>query len=72
MPPSGAGMKSRMDRARKAISMGYGRVPGVVLAVGGKEEDKRMERRRWAVDGVLYWQKEVARLECAEGSPVRL
>ncbi|WVR05840.1 hypothetical protein IAU60_002866 [Kwoniella sp. DSM 27419] len=38
----------------------------VVLGTGGREEEMRRERRRKAVDGVLYWQREVMRLEDQE------
>jgi hypothetical protein len=41
-------------------------MPNVVVGLGGREEMILRERRRRAVDGVLYWQKEVARLEAAE------
>jgi hypothetical protein len=41
-------------------------MPNVVVGIGGKEEAEMRERRRRAVDGVLYWQKEVARLESFE------
>jgi hypothetical protein len=43
-----------------------GSIPNVVIGIGGREELILRERRRRAVDGVLYWQKEVARLEAAE------
>lgn len=62
-----------MDRARKALSMS---MPGksasanvnmnVVIGAGDEAEQKRRERRRRAADGVLYWQREVARLEAQE------
>jgi hypothetical protein len=39
----------------------------VVVGTGGKEEEEKREKRRRATDGVLYWQKEVARLEVEEG-----
>ncbi|WVQ71223.1 hypothetical protein IAR50_000748 [Cryptococcus sp. DSM 104548] len=60
--------KSKMGRARKAMSvtgfagLGQGKIAGVVVGAGGKEEEERRERRRKATDGVLYWQREVARL----------
>jgi hypothetical protein len=58
-------LKGKIDRARKAMSMING-MPGVVVGHGGKEEEVKRERRRRAVDGVLYWQKQVARLEALE------
>ncbi|WVQ85548.1 hypothetical protein IAT38_007714 [Cryptococcus sp. DSM 104549] len=71
---SRGGMRERMQtRARKAMSAtftGGGHVKmgsmGVVLGAGGKEEEERRERRRRAADGVLYWQREVARLVDSE------
>ena len=61
-------MKGKLDRAKKAMSVvvlptGHARLPSVVIGTGGKEEEEKRERRRRAVDGVLYWQKEVQRLE---------
>jgi hypothetical protein len=50
------------------MSVSLASMPNVVIGIGGRELLLR-ERRRRAVDGVLYWQKEVARLEAAE--PVR-
>ncbi|EIW72704.1 hypothetical protein TREMEDRAFT_25723, partial [Tremella mesenterica DSM 1558] len=62
--------KSRMARARKVMSVvgvvGHSRTPSVVVGYGNEEEMKRRERRRKAADGVLYWQKEVERLEAEE------
>jgi hypothetical protein len=55
-----------MSRARKAMSVSSSHMPNVVVGLGGREEMILRERRRRAVDGVLYWQKEVARLEAAE------
>jgi hypothetical protein len=55
-----------MSRARKAMSVSLSHMPNVVVGLGGREEMILRERRRRAVDGVLYWQKEVARLEAAE------
>jgi hypothetical protein len=55
-----------MSRARKAMSVSLGNMPNVVVGIGGREELAMRERRRRAVDGVLYWQKEVARLEAAD------
>jgi hypothetical protein len=43
-------------------STGSGVLGGVVVGTGGKDEAERREKRRNAADGVLYWQKEVARL----------
>ena len=63
---SGVGMRGRIDRAKKAMSVSFpsgNKVAGVIVGAGGKEEEKRRERRRRAADGVIYWQKEVARLE---------
>ncbi|OCF31133.1 hypothetical protein I316_07265 [Kwoniella heveanensis BCC8398] len=42
---------------------GSSKMNGVVLGIGGREEEERRERRRKAADGVIYWQREVARLE---------
>ena len=62
----GGGLKGKIDRAEKAMSIMNG-IPGVVVGYnGGKEEEMTRERRRRAVDGVLYWQKQVARLEALE------
>lgn len=70
MPCGAGGAKGRFDRARKVMSIamaGSGqkadKVPSVVLGAGGRDEEDRRERRRRAADGVLYWQKEVGRLE---------
>jgi len=63
---SQTGLKAKMSRARKAMSVSLGNMPNVVIGIGGREELVLRERRRRAVDGVLYWQKEVARLEVAE------
>ncbi|WWD17942.1 hypothetical protein CI109_102387 [Kwoniella shandongensis] len=75
------GVKGRMQtRARKAISLvgfppssgagtainGQGNMRNVVLGTGGKDEEEQRERRRRAADGVLYWQREVGRLEAEE------
>ncbi|ODO12011.1 hypothetical protein I350_00795 [Cryptococcus amylolentus CBS 6273] len=60
--------QSRMTRARKAMSvtglggLAPGKIANVVIGAGGREEEERRERRRKATDGVLYWQREVARL----------
>ncbi|KGB77683.1 hypothetical protein I307_03551 [Cryptococcus deuterogattii 99/473] len=74
-PPShldmgGGGIKGKMQtRARKTTSItrlgavGHQKIASVVLSAGGKEEEHRREKRRRAVDSVLHWQKEVARLE---------
>ncbi|CAD6581682.1 MAG: hypothetical protein TREMPRED_003065 [Tremellales sp. Tagirdzhanova-0007] len=64
------GIKDRMKWARKAMNQ-YGKVPSAVLAAEGTEEEERRERRRRAVDGVLYWQKEVARLDLEERHSAR-
>ncbi|KAK1927900.1 hypothetical protein DB88DRAFT_516565 [Papiliotrema laurentii] len=59
------GMRGRIDRAVRAMSIALPsgtRIPGVVVGVGGKEDEARRERVRRANDGVLYWQREVARL----------
>ncbi|WVO17854.1 hypothetical protein L204_105552 [Cryptococcus depauperatus] len=63
-------LKERMtERAKKAMSvtvqgvMSQQKMASVVLGGGGKEEEERREKRRKAADGVLYWQREVARLE---------
>jgi hypothetical protein len=64
-------MKGKIDRARKAMSValpGGAKVPSVVVGAGGEEEEERRERRRRAADGVIYWQKEVGRLEGEEGA----
>jgi hypothetical protein len=55
-----------MARARKAMSVSLGSMPNVVIGIGGKEELLSRERRRRAVDGVLYWQREVERLEALD------
>ena len=70
-PPTG--MRSRIDRAKKALSVTFptGKVPDVILGTGGKEEEMKRERRRRAADGVLYWQKEVARLEKVERETIK-
>lgn len=66
----GGGIKGKMQtRARKTTSIttlgtvGHQKIASVVLGAGDKEEEHRRERRRRAVDSVLHWQKEVARLE---------
>jgi hypothetical protein len=62
-------MRGRIFRVRKSISVklpspiGPDRTPSVVLGTGGLEEEDKRERRRRAADGVLYWQKEVAKLQ---------
>ncbi|WVQ62256.1 uncharacterized protein L199_000395 [Kwoniella botswanensis] len=45
-----------------------GKVPNVVLGLGvnNKEEEERREKRRKAADGVIYWQREIERLEREE------
>jgi len=48
------------------MSVSLSHMPNVVVGLGGREEMILRERRRRAVDGVLYWQKELARLEAAE------
>ncbi|KAK8865873.1 hypothetical protein IAR55_001021 [Kwoniella newhampshirensis] len=69
-------------RARKAMSVvgvassslggGSGaKMPNVVLGAGGKDEEAQRERRRKATDGVLYWQREVGRLEAEEHERMR-
>jgi hypothetical protein len=58
-----------MSRAKKAMSVSLAHMPNVVIGIGGREELVLRERRRRAVDGVLYWQKEVARLERLEVKP---
>lgn len=69
-PPSSqdhtSGLKAKVNRARKAMSVSLSAMPNVVVGIGGKEEAEIRERRRRAVDGVLFWQKEVARLEAIE------
>ena len=64
------GIRDRINRARQAMNQ-YGKVPGVALTAEGKEEDERRERRKRAADGVLYWQKEVARLGSEERNGAR-
>lgn len=59
-------MKGRMDRARKTMSVGYGRMPSF-----GKEEEEKHERRTRVAEGVMYWGKEVARLEPEEVKGIR-
>ncbi|KAK6905641.1 hypothetical protein I204_05592 [Kwoniella mangroviensis CBS 8886] len=67
------------NRAKKAMSMSFttnpsqgygsnGKVPNVVLGLGvnNKEEEERREKRRKAADGVIYWQREIERLEREE------
>ncbi|WVW82222.1 hypothetical protein I302_104228 [Kwoniella bestiolae CBS 10118] len=67
------------NRAKKAMSMSFssnplqnynlnGKVPNVVLGLGlnSKEEEERREKRRKASDGVIYWQREIDRLEREE------
>ncbi|WVQ97333.1 hypothetical protein IAU59_004444 [Kwoniella sp. CBS 9459] len=53
--------------ASHSHSSSYGssasKMNGMVVGIGGKEEEERRERRRKAADGVLYWQREVAKLE---------
>jgi hypothetical protein len=65
---SQTGLKGKMSRARKAMSVSLSHMPNVVVGLGGRDEMILRERRRRAVDGVLCWQKEVARLEAAEVS----
>ncbi|OXM80685.1 hypothetical protein C364_01702 [Cryptococcus neoformans Bt63] len=67
---SRGGIKEKMQtRARKAISitalgaLGHQKIASVVLGAGGKEEEHQRQKTRRAADSVLYWQKEVARLE---------
>ncbi|KAK4685360.1 hypothetical protein P7C73_g4796, partial [Tremellales sp. Uapishka_1] len=62
--PQGITMKGRMSRASKMMVGHRASISlnGVHLGLGGKEEMENRERRRRAADGVLYWQKEVARL----------
>jgi len=73
------GMKNRMFRAKRVMSValpsgvgmniglgGLNRSGSVVVGTGGREEKQQREKRRRAADGVLYWQKEVARLESEE------
>lgn len=66
----GGGMRGKIDRAVKAMSVALPsgtKIPGVVVGVlGGKEEEERRERVRRANDGVLFWQREVARLSAEE------
>lgn len=65
----GGGIKGKMQtRARKTSiarlgAVGHQKIASVVLGAGGKEEEHRREKRRRAVDSVLHWQNEVARLE---------
>jgi len=72
-------MKNRMFRAKRVMSValpsgvgmniglgGLNRSGSVVVGTGGREEKQQREKRRRAADGVLYWQKEVARLESEE------
>ena len=64
-PQTQGGMKKRLDRAVKAMSIALPhntKIPGVIVGTGGKEDELKRERMRRANDGVLYWQKEVARL----------
>jgi hypothetical protein len=42
---------------------------GSALNVGGAKEEQMRERRRRATDGLIYWQKEIARLENGAGLP---
>lgn len=69
------GMRSRFDRAKRAMSVTLtsvqGRTPGVFVGVGGKDEEERRERRRRATDGVIYWQKQIAMLEEEEARVLR-
>lgn len=67
---SRGGIKEKMQtRARKAISitalgaLSHQKIASVVLGAGGKEEEHQRQKTRRAADSVLYWQKEVARLE---------
>ena len=67
--PSNGGMRSRIDRAKRVLSVTFPngtKVPEVVVGAGGKEEEMKRERLRRATDGVIYWQKEVARLRKVE------
>jgi len=67
-------MRGRIDRAKKALSVTFpngSKVPEVVIGAGGREEEMKRERRRRAADGVLYWQKEVARLEKVEMETIK-
>lgn len=61
----GAGVLGKAAKAWNAITPSS-KVPGVVLGLGGEEEEEKRERRRRAADGVLHWQREVARLEAEE------
>ncbi|KAL7423573.1 hypothetical protein Q5752_001153 [Cryptotrichosporon argae] len=63
-PAAAAGAASPKTRR---LSVGrvakHRKVPSVITASAGGDDAERLERRRRAADGVLYWQREVARLE---------
>lgn len=66
MPGGGIGIRGKMERAKQSVLALNGSAKmgmGVVIGAGGKEEEDRRERFRRASDGVLFWQKEVGRLE---------
>ena len=60
------------SQAQAAAGEGAGAIPNVVIGVGGAEEEEMRERRRKVADGVLYWQKQVARLEQEEVEEMKL
>lgn len=73
IPPSshctaeyGGGLMGQIERAKRAMKASRDAMPGVILGYGGKEEMRLAERRSKAANGVLYWQKQVARLQALE------
>ncbi|ORY24706.1 hypothetical protein BCR39DRAFT_472088, partial [Naematelia encephala] len=68
------GMRGRLDRAKKSMSVALTSnnwSTGVVVGAGGQEEEEKRERRRRAADGVIYWQRQVANLEMEEARAKR-
>jgi hypothetical protein len=82
---SGSEKRGLRERARRTLSISFNpqaqaaqervehaAVPNVVIGVGGEEEEQMRERRRKVADGVLYWQKQVAKLEQEERDEVKM
>lgn len=64
----GEGLRKRLSMNGMSSMADTERVErGSPLNVGGAKEEQIRERRRRATDGLIYWQKEVARLENEAG-----
>ncbi|WWC66371.1 uncharacterized protein I206_100272 [Kwoniella pini CBS 10737] len=61
------GFPNYHQNQNNSLINGNGKVPNVVIGLGNnKEEEEKREKRRKAADGIVYWQREIQRLEREE------